>query len=150
MAETVNFMGISYNSQELVFRLDTPHTTYLIGIAGEEGFLGQIYYGPRIPDDNMQYLLRLDEPPYIPSQNAGERAAFYDIFPFEYPSWGSGDFREPCLRIETNEGGRRCEIFYRSHEIFAGKKPLEGLPAAFGGEGECTTLEILCCDPVLN
>ncbi len=55
-------MGISYNSQERVFRLETAHTTYLIGIAGEEGFLGHVYYGPQLPDDNMQYLMRLDEP----------------------------------------------------------------------------------------
>ena len=148
MAETVIDMGISYNAQEQVFRLDTPHTTYLIGIA--EGFLGQIYYGPRIPDSHMRYLLRLDEPPYTPSRNAGERAAFYDVFPFEYPAWGNGDFREPCLRIETGNGGRRCELFYQSHKIFAGKKPLDGLPAAFGRDSECSTLEILCCDPALN
>ena len=143
-------MGISYNSQERVFRLDTPHTTYLIGIVEEEGFLGQIYYGPHIPDDNMQYLLRLEEPPYAPSQAAGERASFYDVFPFEYPAWGGGDFREPCLRIETVEGSQCCDLYYRSHEIFAGKKPLAGLPAAFGRDEECTTLEIVCYDPILD
>lgn len=130
--------------------MDTPHTTYLTGIVDEEGFLGQIYYGPRIPDDNMRCLLRLDEPPYVPSQNIGERASFYDVFPFEYPAWGGGDFREPCLRVETSEGGLCCQLFYRSHKIYAGKKPLNGLPAGFGGNRECTTLEILCCDPVLD
>ena len=52
-------MGISYNAQERVFRLDTPHSTYLIGIVDEDGFLGHIYYGKRIPDDNMHYLLRV-------------------------------------------------------------------------------------------
>lgn len=143
-------MGISYNPRERVFRLDTPHTTYLIGVADEEGFLGQVYYGPHIPDDNMQYLLRLDEPPYVPSKNGDERAAFYDVFPFEYPTWGCGDFHEPCLRLETAQGDSCCALFYHSHEIFTGKKPLEGLPAAFGKARECTTLEILCCDPVLR
>lgn len=141
-------MGIAYDPRERVFQLDTPHTTYLIGIVDAEGFLGQIYYGPRIPADPMRYLLRLEEPPYAPSREPGERVSFYDTFPFEYPAWGGGDFREPCLRAETAEGGRRCELFYQSHEIFAGKKPLEGLPAAFGGE--CTTLAIRCADPVLG
>lgn len=123
----------------------------MIGIADEEGFLGEVYYGPRILDDNMRYLLRLEEPPYVPSKNeGGERAAFHDVFPFKYPVWGGGDFREPCLRLEDAQGGQCGALFYRSHKIFAGKKPLEGLPAAFGGEGKCATLEILCCDPVLS
>ena len=30
---------------------------------------------------------------------------------------------------------------YVSHEIFKGKKSLKGLPATFGDENECTTLE---------
>ena len=51
-------MAISFNEQQKVFRLDTPHTTYLIGIVDDEDFLGHIYYGPRIPDDDMQYLKR--------------------------------------------------------------------------------------------
>ena len=34
-------MPISYNEQERVFRLDTPHTTYLCGLVGNEGLLGR-------------------------------------------------------------------------------------------------------------
>ena len=52
-------MGIYYNQEERVFRLDTPGSTYLISIVDEEGFLCHTYYGRRIPDDNMGYLLRL-------------------------------------------------------------------------------------------
>ncbi len=143
-------MGILYNEHERIFRLDTPQTTYLIGIADEEGFLGHIYYGPRIPDNNMRYLLRLDEPPYTPSKNGKDRASFYDAFPFEYPAAGGGDFREPCLCAETPEGGRNCELFYKGHTIFHGKEGLAGLPATYGTPEACTTLEILCHDPVLN
>ena len=86
-------MPISYTPEERVFRLDTPNTTYLIGIADTNGFLGHIYYGPRVPDDNMSYLLRTGEPPLPPSQNPRERASFCDTFPFEYPAWGGGDYR---------------------------------------------------------
>ena len=143
-------MPISYNQQERVFRLDTPHTTYLCGLAGSENFLGHIYYGPSIPDDNMTYLLRLEERPGTPDENPRERASFYDCFPFEYPAWGGGNFREPCLRIKTAGGGGNCELFYESHRVIPGKPPLEGLPAAFGDAGECTTLEITLRDPALN
>lgn len=141
-------MPISYNEQERVFRLDTPHTTYLMGLAGRENFLGHIYYGPSVPDDNMAYLLRLEERPGTPDSNPRERASFYDCFPFEYPAWGGGNFREPCLRVRTANGGGNCELFYESHRIFPGKPGLEGLPACYGENG--STLEITLKDPALE
>ncbi len=39
---------ITYNEKERVFKLDTPNTTYMIGIVDEENFVGHIYYGRRI------------------------------------------------------------------------------------------------------
>ena len=143
-------MPISYSEQERVFRLDTHHTTYLCGLVGHENFLGHIYYGPSVPGENLRCLLRLEERPFTPDENPRERASFYDCFPFEYPTWGGGNFREPCLRLETMSGSGNCELFYESHRIFPGKPPLEGLPAAYGGPEECTTLEIVLRDPVLN
>lgn len=141
-------MPISYNEQERVFRLDTPHTIYLMGLVDSEKFLGHIYYGPSVPDDNMAYLLRLEERPGTPDANPRERASFCDCFPFEYPAWGGGNFREPCLRVRTASGGGNCELFYESHRIFSGKPGLEGLPACYGDNG--STLEIVLEDPVLG
>ncbi len=143
-------MPISYNSDLRVFRLDTPRTTYLMGLAGKENFLGHIYYGPSVPNDGLCELLRLDERPFTPGEVPGERASFYDAFPFEYPAWGGGNFREPCLRVIDAMGGGNCELFYESHRILPGKPPLEGLPAAFGTEDACSSLEIVCLDPVLG
>lgn len=139
---------ISYNSQERVFRLDTPHTTYLMGLAGKEGFLGHIYYGPSIPDDDLRCLLRLEERPLPPEEDPRDRASFYDAFPFEYPTWGGGNFHQPCLRVRTADGGGNCELFYAHHRIFPGKPSLEGLPAAFGEV--CQTLEIVLADPAIE
>lgn len=143
-------MPISYNSDLRVFRLDTPRTTYLMALVGRESFLGHVYYGPKVPDDGLRNLLRLEEKPFTPDENPGERASFYDAFPFEYPAWGGGSFREPCLRLTDAMGGGNCELFYESHRVFSGKPRLEGLPAAFGGESACSTLEIVCRDPVLE
>lgn len=143
-------MPISYNNDLGVFRLDTPRTTYLMKIAGCENFLGHVYYGPSVPDDELYSLFRLDEKPFLPDRNPGERASFYDAFPFEYPAWGGGSFREPCLRVVDAVGGGNCELFYESHRILPGKPRLEGLPAAFGAERGCSTLEIVCLDPVLK
>ena len=41
-------------------------------------------------------------------------------------------------------------LFYVSHKIYAGKPGLAGLPATFGDENACETLELFCEDPVLG
>ena len=77
---------ITYYENERLFKLDTPNTSYLIGIVDEENFVGHIYYGKRLLDAEASYLLRTQELPYVPSKNNRERGAFYDTFPFEYPT----------------------------------------------------------------
>ena len=140
-------MAIIYHEQQRVFQLDTPRTSYLIGIADKEGFIGNIYYGARVPcGEDLRYLMRLEEKPFVPPQNPRERVSFYDVFPFEYPTWGSGNFREPCLRLADLNGGGNCDLLYSSHRIFPGKPALQGLPAAYGDAGECATLELICSD----
>lgn len=144
-------MAISYNEQERVFRLDTPHSTYLIGIVDEKGFLGHMYYGRRIPDDNMQYLMRIfSSKGYVPYKEKGDQVSFLDNLPTEYSGSGLGDFREACLRVETKEGYRACGLTYEAHRIYGGKPLLPGLPAAYGDEKDCTTLELICRDAVLH
>ena len=142
-------MGISYDEQERTFRLNTPHSTYLISIVNEEGFLCHTYYGRRIPEDDMRSLLRIDAG-RLPFRTSGQQAGFLDELPVEYSCGGLGDFRESCLRLETAEGCRVCGLTYVSHRIYGGKPALPGLPAAFGGAEDCTTLEILCRDQYLD
>ena len=142
-------MGIYYNQEERVFRLDTPGSTYLISIVDEEGFLCHTYYGRRIPDDNMGYLLRLPAGG-TDFRNNGRQADLMGRLPAEYPGHGLGDFRESCLQAETPEGYRSCGLTYLSHKIYSGKPALPGLPATYGGEGDCATLELRCHDRYLD
>ncbi|MCM1143708.1 MAG: alpha-galactosidase [Lachnoclostridium sp.] len=137
---------ITYNEKERVFKLDTPNTSYLIGIVDEENFIGHIYYGKRLKDADAAYLLRTEEPPFVPGINNRERCTFYDCFPFEYPVGGTGDYRESCLSIRTAGGHAGAMLSYVSHEIMAGKPRLAGLPATFGAEKDCTTLKLICED----
>lgn len=141
---------ISYNEKERTFKLDTPNTSYMIGIVDEENFIGHIYYGKRLKDADAVYLMRTGEPPFVPSKNNRERCAFYDCFPFEYPTGGVGDYRESCLSIRTKSGHAGAMLSYVSHEIFDGKPELEGLPATFGLEEECATLRLVCADRLIG
>lgn len=143
------YMAIAYREEQRIFKLDTQNTTYMIGLS-PEGYVGHVYYGRRIYGEGSNYLLRMEEPPYTPSVNKREKASFLDRFPMEYPTGGIGDYRESCLNVRTQDGCMGCEIFYHGHNIYKGKKKLEGLPASFGDGDEVETLELVCTDSVLK
>ena len=138
---------ITYDKARNVFKLDTPHTSYLLGIVDEERFLGHIYYGKRLEKTEAAYLLRTEENPFVPSKNNRDRCAFYDAFPFEYPTAGMGDFRESAFSVRTKAGHLGAKLSYHSHEIIEGKPLLNGLPAK---KEECMTLKVVCVDEILN
>ena len=144
-------MSIQYFEKENIFLLNTPKTSYIIGIFDEEQFLGHLYYGKRITNiEGIHSLARTMEPPFVPSKNDRDRSSFFDAFPFEYSSHGVGDFRESSLKMRTKDGHTATSLVYVSHVILRGKRKLEGLPATFGQEDEVETLEIICVDPVTN
>lgn len=143
-------MGIVYEERQKIFQLNTPGSTYLIGLIDEERFIGHLYYGRRIDDLNMEYLKRSNDAICFPSRCNGERMRFQDGFQAEYSTAGRGDYRESCLEVRTRSGHNACMLTYVSHSIYPGKPVLEGLPATFGTEEDCTTLEIVCEDQVLQ
>lgn len=143
-------MGIVYYEKERIFKLNTPKTSYVIGIVDEENFIGHIYYGRRIEDYDLTYMLRINENPRVPSVNNRDRVSFMDCFPVEYSGHGLGDFREDCLQVRDKNGHTAVSLSYKSHAIINGKPGLEGLPATFGTKEECTTLELTCEDKTLS
>lgn len=143
-------MNILYDENAKIFKLDTEHTSYLIGLADEEGFIGHVYYGKTISDSNAGYLMRTGEPPFVPSVNNRDRSSFFDAFPMEFPGCNTGDYRESAIEVLDAKGHNAVEIVYKAHRILKGKPGLQGLPATFGREQECMTLEIDGVDKVLG
>ncbi len=139
-------MGIYFDEEKKIFKLDTENTSYLIGLTGE-GYVGHIYYGKKLLRTGGRYLLRTEKSPSVLKR---EKSSFLDTFPMEYPTCGVGDYRESCLDVMNPMGQTGCEFFYRSHEVIEGKPALKGLPASFGKAGETETLFIHCEDPVLG
>ncbi len=139
-------MGITFNEKDRIFKLDTPKSTYMIKIADEEKFVLHLYYGKRLSDDCVGDLCRLEEMPQVPSVNNRDRCSFYDCAPFEYPTHGIGDFRGDAFSVKSPGGYSATTLAYDSYRIYAGKPALKGLPATFGTDDECTTLELVCRD----
>ncbi|GKX67511.1 alpha-galactosidase [Inconstantimicrobium mannanitabidum] len=143
-------MSIKFFEEYKAFKLDGKDTSYIIAIVDEEQFIGHVYYGKKIIDENVNYLLRTEEPPFVPTKNNRDRGSFYDSFPQEYSTHGIGDYRESCLAVRDVNGTTSCKLQYCSHKIYEGKEKLKNLPATFGNEKECTTLELICVDKHLN
>lgn len=137
---------IRFIEQGQLFKLDTENTTYMIKLADEEKFVLHMYYGKRLSSDSMPDLCRLEENPFVPSVNNRDRCSFYDCAPFEYPAHGIGDYREAAFSVKNKNGHSATTLNYVSHNIIKGKPALKGLPATFGREEECKTLELVCED----
>ncbi len=141
---------IKYLEKEKLFKIDTVTTSYIIGIADDK-YAGHAYYGKRIPDDDVSYLMRINEPPFVPSVNNRDKLSFLDCFPMEYPTHGVGDFREDCIAVRNKDGYSGLELFYDGYEITDKKPHLDGLPQTFPSEsGKSETLKLYLKDDVLG
>lgn len=144
-------MPISYNEEKRLFKLDSKTSSYIFYVFRDE-HLVHLYYGARIPDDNVVDL-RLRQAgcasfsPLVRDIWDGCHAP--DMTPFEYPTTGVGDYRLTAYSTKAAEGNCVCDLFYRDHRIYSGKPVLEGLPATYANtDDEATTLEVDCADPV--
>jgi alpha-galactosidase len=142
----VIIINIFYNEKDKAFKLRANNTDYMMKVC-EEGYLAHVYYGNKVPDEDLTYLLRLDESPFTPATNDRDRASFMDTLPFEYPCFGVGDYRESAFKIMDASGMSTCDLRYVSHKMYEGKPKLEGLPATFATEESgCSTLKITMYD----
>ena len=137
---------IKYNEQNSTLKLDTPNTTYVLGIC-DGGFLLNLYYGRFLPDDNLWSLSkRFVSASFSPCDP--EYTDFStDVAPMEYPTNGRGDFRVSALDVLNSDGNTVTDMRYVSHRIFSGKPDIPGLPHLYvSDDSQCDTLEITMRD----
>ena len=141
-------MAITFNETTRINTLTTAHTTYKMQ-ADAQGYLLHLYYGARTAGE-MDYLLNYGDRGFSgnPNSAGSDRTYSLDALPQEYPSLGTGDFRNYALNIENADGSQCCNPVYITHEIAAGKYTLKGLPFVRAEENEAETLKIILEDPV--
>ena len=141
-------MAITFNETTRIFTLTTAHTTYQMQ-ADAQGYLLHLYYGARTAGE-MDYLLNYGDRGFSgnPNSAGNNRTYSLDALPQEYPSLGTGDFRNYALNIENADGSQCCNPVYITHEIAAGKYTLKGLPFVRAEENEAEILKIILEDPV--
>ena len=145
-------MPIVFDKQKSQFHLHNEKISYIMGLEHDK-YLIQIYWGERIKDflqDNP--YPNVSRSSFSPNPSGLEQTNFsLDNALQEFPSQGTGDFRESIFEITYVEGTKATEFIYKNHEIFKGKKVLSGLPATYViEEDEANTLEITLVDPNRN
>ena len=139
-------MAIIYNPNKKIFNLHTAHTTYQMQV-DPLGYLLHLYYGEKT-NSSMDYVLTYADRgfsgnPYAAGMN---RTYSLDALPQEYPSLGTGDYRNIALNIKNEKGVESADLLFKSYEIRNGKYRLQGLPAVWADEKEAQTLEIVLAD----
>ena len=141
---------ITFDSLQKNFKLDTPNSSYIIGL-GDENYLLNLYYGAYLPDANLwANTKRIKSASFSPANPHIPNEEFStDVAPMEYSCNGSGDFRISALAIKNSDGNTVTDIRYVSHKIYKGKPSLAPLPSVYiNNDDEADTLEILTEDKV--
>ncbi|MBP3237564.1 MAG: alpha-galactosidase [Lachnospiraceae bacterium] len=160
----INGKQKSFEEKLINFRLDTRNSTYAFS-ALEDGYLLHGYYGKKLGDDDLSYLLRLNENPFTLKSNNRDKGTFMDSKSFEYSCHGTGDYRESCFMVMDRDGMSTADLRYVKYEILKGKPVLKQslydfatgskqnvtIPATWSENGEdCETLVVIMEDAHLG
>ena len=139
-------MGIIYNPNKRIFTLHTKHSTYQMQV-DSLGYLLHLYYGAK-NNSSMEYVLTYADRGFSgnPYAAGADRTYSLDALPQEFPTLGTGDYRNIALDIKNSRGIESTNLLYKKHEIRKGKYALPGLPAVWADEAEAQTLEIVLAD----
>ncbi len=128
-------MPILFDSQTKTFRLDAGTSSYVFCV-DPNGFLLHLYYGAKISDTDLSYLLPAGSWSSFSPCAADAGSFCFDNFPLEYPAYGAGDYRVAALSIQGENGCASTLIRYKGHAIRQGKYALAGLPAVYAAPEE--------------
>ena len=136
-------MAILFNHETQVFTLQTLNSAYQMKVA-EYGVLLHLYYGRRIDDCDLSYLIQRTDRGFCgnPYEMRQDRTFSLDYFPQEYSCFGIGDYRADCVKIINADGSCAVDYRYRSYQIKKGKYTLDVLPALYAEEEQGETLII--------
>lgn len=129
-----------------VFHVETANTLYQMKVDAF-GVLNHLWYGAKT-GCVMDYLLDYPDVGFSGNIYEAENLRSYslDTLPLEYASGGVGDFRVPAVAVIHENGSCALDLRFQEYHILKGKYQIPGLPAAYAGEEEAETLEIVLKD----
>ena len=85
-------MAARYNAETKTFILETAHSSYMMKVS-RYGNLLHMYYGSRIPDEDLDYLLTFSDRGFSPNpyEAGNDRTFSLDFLPQEFSGSRSGN-----------------------------------------------------------
>lgn len=143
-------MGIVFNEDNKLFHIQSKRTSYILSVL-ETGHLINLYWGRKINSNKINYVVKKRACGSFLADLDNIDALHLEVIAQEYPSYGNPDLRSPAIQVKLANGTTVTDFRYESHEIYRGKKKLEGLPATYAEkEDEVESLEITLKDEVAN
>lgn len=143
MAKTT---GIQFDKEHNVFNLQTPGTSYVIGIY--DGKIPMhVHYGKKL-NNTYGIFDMLDRKEgqlfeYMPMSLEYSKPFAPNEHPQELPVYGDGDYRTPAFHAQYADGSTITKLRYAGHKIYDGKPALQDMPSAYvESDDEAQTLEI--------
>lgn len=142
-------MPIIFHEKSKDIHIFNKDISYIIEVM-PNGMLKNVYYGKRIHDrEDFSYqhndgffphcVLSMDDGIALQHQCQ------------EYPMPGIGDFRDTAIFVQQENGSHITRFLYSYHNIYSGKKKLEGLPATYvESDDEATSIDIVLYDNVID
>ncbi|MFR4986175.1 MAG: alpha-galactosidase [Lachnospirales bacterium] len=141
---------IYFNEIDKIFTIQTENSTYQIKI-DKYNFLSHIYYGNKICEGSMDYLVK--DGSIVFSVNPAEsedRNFSLEILPQEYSSCGIGDYRISSINLTDGNGARVFSPKFIGYKIKNGVKEIDGMPHIYEDGDNPKTLEIYLKDFISN
>ena len=141
-------MSVFFERESKTFHLRNRWISYVMKILPNDQ-LGHLYFGKAVSrKGSYDYLIEPSCRPMSSYVFEGEYTFSLEHTRQEYPSYGTGDFRDPAIGIRLTDGSTVSDFHFERYEVKAGKPVLEGLPATYcEDEGEAETLKIFLKDP---
>ena len=143
-------MSIKYNADTNTFILQTDNSSYLMKISRYKNLL-HLYYGRRIKDEDLDYLIRLQDRGFSPNPNeaGNDRTFSLDFLQQEFSTSGKGDYRSPGIELVNSDGSRIFSGKVSSYKIYKGKYCVKGMPSLRAvSKDKVDTLEVHLKDEV--
>lgn len=137
-------MSIRYEADKQRFTLETANTQYVFDI-GLGKFLIHRHYGAKVEEDDffLELAYRSGSP-----YEAGSASHFsMNDKCSEFAFFGNGNFGASAMKLRAPAGDCCTRFEYRSHEIFAGRRIIAGIPSAKAQE-DTETLAVTLFDEV--
>ena len=118
---------IHYNCETKSFLINGKNYSYAVYI-NRAGFLQHIYYGRKIEENDLAYLVKTHGAAAEPAPEDLNMDLATDVMPSECGRFGRGDFRPATVIVRRKDGAAMSRFKYVRHAIVGDVHQISGMP----------------------